>query len=48
MQVVIYSIPNCTYCVQAKNLAENHSKVNETIYKMMGDGFKVQEHSHRL
>ena len=23
MQVVIYSIPNCTYCVQAKKLAES-------------------------
>ena len=43
MQVVIYSIPNCTYCIQAKKLAESHPKVDETIYKMMGDGFKPTE-----
>ena len=37
MKVEIYSIPNCPYCVKAKNLAMN--KGHEVIYNMMGQEF---------
>ena len=35
MKVEIYSIPNCPYCVRAKNLAEQ--KGHEVVYNMMGE-----------
>ena len=41
MKVEIYSIPNCPYCVKAKNLATN--KGHEVIYNMMGQEFQATD-----
>mgnify|MGYP003313566992 FL=1 len=41
MIVEIYSIPNCPYCVKAKNLAMN--KGHEVIYNMMGEEFQATD-----
>ena len=41
MIVEIYSIPNCPYCVKAKNLATN--KGHEVIYNMMGEEFQATD-----
>lgn len=39
MKIEIYSIPNCPYCVKAKNLAEREG--HEVDYKMMGKEFQA-------
>ena len=39
MKVEIYSIPNCPYCVRAKNLEEQ--KGHEVVYNMMGEEFQA-------
>ena len=41
MKVEIYSIPNCPYCVRAKNLAEQ--KGHEVVYNMMGEEFQATD-----
>ena len=41
MKVEIYSIPNCPYCVKAKNLATN--KGHEVIYNMMGEEIQATD-----
>jgi|TARA_Y100000004_G_C8662927_1_gene306011 glutaredoxin len=43
MKVEIYSIPNCPYCTKAKALAENHQKVTEVVYNMMGKDYEASE-----
>ena len=54
MKIEIYSIPNCPYCVKAKNLAEREG--HEVDYKMIGEDFlrltlgnysQELEHFHR-
>ena len=39
MKIEIYSIPNCPYCVKAKNIAEREG--HEVDYKMMGEEFQA-------
>ena len=41
MKIEIYSIPNCPYCVRAKNLAEQ--KGHEVVYNMMGEEFQATD-----
>jgi len=39
MKIEIYSIPNCPYCVRAKNLAEQ--KGHEVVYNMICKEFQA-------
>ena len=41
MKIEIYSIPNCPYCVKAKNLATH--KGHEVVYNMMGEEFQPSD-----